>query len=169
MTKSAICKSIASAALGMALAQPAAALAQKKAQHRTSPKAATADIILTNARVYTVDKRQPWAQSVAIKDGKILAVGSVAQVARTRGKATRVVDLGGKMLLPGFGDAHAHPQFGGLTHARCPIVDGKTPDKYQAMIAACVAKKPGNGVVYGIGWAQTNFPDVTPHKEMLDA
>lgn len=165
MTKSAIRTSIASAILVLALAQPAAALAQRKAK----PRAPAADLILTNGRVYTVDKRQPWAQSVAIKDGRILAVGSTAQVARTRGKATRVVDLGGRMLLPGFGDAHAHPQFGGLTHARCPITDGKTPEQYQAMIAACVAKKPGNGVVYGIGWAQTNFPGVTPHKEMLDA
>jgi hypothetical protein len=73
------------------------------------------------------------------------------------------------MLLPGFGDAHAHPMFGGLTHARCPIVDGKTPAAYQALIAACAAKQPGSGTLYGIGWAQTNFPGATPDKTTLDA
>ncbi|MDG2534185.1 amidohydrolase [Sphingomonas sp. HITSZ_GF] len=165
MKERAIRQSIASAALALALAQPGAALAGD----RSKGQAASADVILTNARVYTVDKSRPWAESVAIKDGKILAVGTAGEVARTKGTRTKVVDLGGRMLLPGFGDAHAHPMFGGLTHARCPIVDGKTPEQYQAMIAACVAKKPGTGVVYGIGWAQTNFPGVTPHKETLDA
>lgn len=131
--------------------------------------AETADMILTNARVYTVEKAQPWAQAVAIKDGKILAVGSTAQVARTKGARTKIVDLKGRMLMPAFGDAHAHPEFGGLSHARCPIVEGKTVAQYQALIAACVAKAPGNGTVYGVGWAQTVFPDISPRKETLDA
>lgn len=133
-----------------------------------SPALAQADIILTNGRVYTVEKAQPWAEAVAIKDGKILRVGSKAQVAKTKGAKTRVVDLEGKMLLPSFGDSHNHPLFGGLTHARCPIVDGKTVAEYKALIAACVARTPGTGVVYGIGWAQTNFPDISPRKETLD-
>jgi predicted amidohydrolase YtcJ len=146
--------------LAIALAcAPAAALAQAR----------TADVILTNARVYTVEKSQPWAQAVAIRGGKILAVGPAKQVARTRGKRTRVVDLGGRMLLPAFGDSHAHPLFGGLTYARCPIVDGKTVEQYKTLIAACVAKTPGTGVVYGVGWAQTNFPGISPRKETLDA
>lgn len=129
---------------------------------------APADVILTNGRVYTVEKRQPWAQAIAIRGGKILAVGSVAEVARTKGAATKIIDLGGKMVMPSFGDAHVHPEFGGLTHARCPIVAGKTVEQYKALIAACAAKKPGNGVLYGIGWAQTNFPGISPRKEVLD-
>ena len=148
-------------ALGLALAGTSGAWAAKVA--------GSADIILTNARVYTVEKAQPWAQAVAIKDGKILAVGSAAQVARSKGAGTRVVDLGGRMLMPSFGDAHNHPEFGGLSHARCPIVEGKTVAQYQALIAACAAKIPGNGVVYGIGWAQTVWPDISPRKETLDA
>ncbi|MEE4452176.1 amidohydrolase [Novosphingobium resinovorum] len=128
-----------------------------------------ADLILTNGKVYTVDAAHPWAEAVAIRGGRILAVGSAKAVARRKGARTEVVDLGGRMVVPGFGDAHAHPMFGGLTHARCPITDGKTPEQYAALIAACVAKKPGDGVVYGIGWAQTNFPGISPRKETLDA
>jgi predicted amidohydrolase YtcJ len=72
------------------------------------------------------------------------------------------------MLMPAFGDSHVHPLFGGLTQARCPILEGKTVAGYKAMIAACAAKKPGGDVVYGVGWAQTNFPDISPRKETLD-
>lgn len=149
--------------------RPAAFVALMLASTSAAAQTAPADLILTNGRVYTVERAQPWAESVAIRDGKIVAVGSAAEVARSRGPTTEVVDLGGKMLMPAFGDSHAHPLFGGLTQARCPIVEGKTPAGYQALIAACAAKKPGTGVVYGVGWAQTNFPDISPRKETLDA
>ena len=132
----------------------------------TSP--GPADLILTNARVYTVEKRQPWVQSVAIKDGKILVVGSAAQTARRKGAQTKVVDLGGALLMPAFGDAHAHPLFGGLSQARCPISSGRSVDDYKALIAACVAKTPGTTLIYGVGWGETVFPGNSPRKETLD-
>src|SRR5688572_30790306 len=83
--------------------------------------AAGADLILTNARVYTVEAAKPWAEAVAIKDGKILAVGSAAEVARLKTPGAKVVDLGGRLLMPAFGDAHAHPVFGGMSYARCSL------------------------------------------------
>ncbi|KRB80580.1 amidohydrolase [Sphingomonas sp. Root710] len=130
---------------------------------------AAADLILTNARVYTVEKTLPWAQAVAVSNGRIVAVGSAAQVARRKGAGTRVVDLGGKMLMPAFGDAHNHPLFGGLSQARCPIHSGKTVEDYKKLIAACVEKAPaGGGIVYGLGWTETVFPDGSPRKETLD-
>lgn len=128
-----------------------------------------ADMILTNARVYTVEKSQPWAQAVAIRDGKIVAVGSAAKVARTKGTGTKVVDLGGRMLMPAFGDAHVHPEFGGLSQARCPINSGRNVEEYTALIAACVADNPGTGLLYGVGWGEVAFPDGSPRKESLDA
>src|SRR3546814_15053184 len=76
------------AALVLAIAGGAAPLA---AQQRAS-----ADMILTNARVYTVEARQPWAEAVAIQDGRIVAVGSEAQVGTLRTAATRAVDVGGR-------------------------------------------------------------------------
>lgn len=130
----------------------------------------TADTILTNARIYTVDKRQPWAQSVAIRDGRIVAVGPAAAVARTKGPATKIVDLGGRLVLPAFGDAHAHPLFGALSKTRCALHDGKSVDDYKRIIAKCVADTPGTGTVYGVGWEDALFPpNGVPNKAILDA
>jgi len=129
-----------------------------------------ADLLLTNARVYTVEPTRPWAQAVAIRDGRIVAVGDDAELASLRGDGTRVVDLRGRLLLPAFGDAHAHPQFGGISHSRCPLHDGKTLEDYQKIIAACVEASPGDGVVYGVGWEDALFPpNGVPRKEVLDA
>ena len=131
--------------------------------------AAPADTILTNARVYTVDKKQPWAQSIAIRGGKIVVVGTSAQVARLKGTATRVVDLHGRLVLPAFGDAHAHPLFGGLALTRCPLNSGKTLKAYQALIAKCLERTPGGGPAYGVGWEDSLFPPKgVPRKEVLD-
>lgn len=130
----------------------------------------TADTILTNARIYTVDKKQPWAQSVAIKDGKIVAVGPAAAVAKTKGANTKIVDLGGRLVLPAFGDAHAHPLFGALSKTRCSLHDGKSIDDYKQMIAKCVAEKPGTDTIYGVGWEDSLFPpNGVPNKAILDA
>ena len=129
-----------------------------------------ADLILTNARVYTVESKQPWAEAVAVKDGRIVAVGSSVTVGKLRGAATKTVDLGGKLVLPAFGDAHVHPLFGALSRSRCPLQDGKTIADYQALIAKCVAAAPGDGAIYGVGWSDALFPpNGIPRKELLDA
>ncbi|HEY0622899.1 amidohydrolase [Sphingomonas sp.] len=129
-----------------------------------------ADTILSNARIYTVDKKQPWAQSVAIKDGRIVAVGPAATVAKTKGPNTRIVDLGGRLVLPAFGDAHAHPLFGALSKTRCSLHDGKSIEDYKRIIAKCVADTPGTGTVYGVGWEDSLFPpNGVPNKAILDA
>jgi predicted amidohydrolase YtcJ len=136
----------------------------------SQPSGRTADMILTNGLVYTVEKSAPWAQAVALKDGKIVAVGSSEEIARVRGARTRVVDLGGRLVLPAFGDAHVHPLFGALSRTRCPLHDGKSLEDYQAIIAKCIAAKPRTGTVYGVGWEDSLFPpNGVPRKEVLDA
>ena len=136
----------------------------------TASASPAADLILTNARIYTVDKKQPWAQAVAISDGKIVAVGTAEEAARTRRAHTRIVDLGGRLVLPAFGDAHAHPLFGALSRTRCPLHEGKSIADHQAMIRKCVAQKPGNGTIFGVGWEDSLFPpNGVPRKEALDA
>ncbi|WP_184168397.1 amidohydrolase [Sphingomonas kyeonggiensis] len=133
----------------------------------SAPEAA--DLILTNGRVYTVEEGKPWAQAVAIKDGRILAVGSVAEIAKRKGAKTQVVDLHGRFLMPAFGDAHAHPIFGGMSHARCSLHAGKTLDDYRRIIAECVKKNPGTGTIFGSGFNQTLFPpNGIPNKQLLD-
>ena len=67
-----------------------------------------ADVVYTNGKIYTVNEAQPWAEAVAIKDGRFLAVGSNANVASVTSKDTEVVDLGGKFAMPGTGDPHIH-------------------------------------------------------------
>lgn len=134
-----------------------------------APRQPAADLILTNARVYTVEALHPWAEAVAIRDGRIVAVGKRAAVARRNGRNTRVIDLHGRLLLPAFGDAHVHPVFGGMTYSRCSLRAGKTLNDYRAIITGCIAKTPGTGVIYGVGWEDSLFPpNGVPRKEELD-
>src|SRR5690348_15441745 len=65
-------------------------------------KAQSADTILLHARIYTVDSKHPWAEALAIRDGKILAVGSDREIGRLRGASTEVIDAKGRLVLPGF-------------------------------------------------------------------
>jgi predicted amidohydrolase YtcJ len=73
------------------------------------PAADQADLIFEHAKVATVDRDFSVCEALAIKDGRILAVGSDAEVRKTRGEKTKVIDLGGRMVLPGLGDSHVHP------------------------------------------------------------
>ena len=70
-----------------------------------------ADLVLTGGVVYTVDARRSRHEALAVKDGRIVALGSAAEAAEWAGPRTRTVDLGGRLVLPGFADAHLHPSF----------------------------------------------------------
>ena len=130
----------------------------------------SADLVLKNGRVYTVDDARPWARALAIREGRIVAVGSEQDVSRLVGEGTRIVDLGGKLVLPAFHDAHAHPVWGGLSYSRCPLYAGESPADYQKLIARCVADEPGAGWLVGFGWRDGLFePEGVPTKDLLDA
>ena len=73
------------------------------------PTGTTADVVYTNGKVYTVNEAQPWAEAVAIKDGKFLVVGFASDVEAVTGPATEIVDLDGDFAMPGVVDAHIHP------------------------------------------------------------
>src|SRR5690348_15048491 len=73
-----------------------------------------ADLIITNANVYTVDKSHPRAESVAVIGTHIVAVGTVSEIDAWRGPDTKVIDARGRLVLPGFNDAHVHFMTGGL-------------------------------------------------------
>ena len=77
-----------------------------------------ADVIIRHAKVYTVDAKQPWAQAVAMSNGRIVAVGRDADIAKLRGAKTEVIDAGGRVVLPGFTDAHVHFLDGSLSLLR---------------------------------------------------
>src|SRR5438552_16350729 len=67
-----------------------------------------ADVIVTHAHVYTVNAKQPWAEAIAIRDHRIVAVGSMSAVERWRGPHTQTIDAQGRLVLPGFYDSHIH-------------------------------------------------------------
>jgi predicted amidohydrolase YtcJ len=132
---------------------------------------AAADLLLVNAAVYTLNPEQPWAEAVAIADGRIVEVGSSAEItARYQGE-TR--DLTGRMLLPGFHDAHSHPISGGMQSLQCDLADALTVEETLAMIRDCDAAnppgpEPGDEWLLGGGWNLGLFPDANPHKRLLD-
>lgn len=134
-----------------------------------SPAArAPADLLLVNAAVYTMDPEQPQARAVAIGGGRILAVGSEEAIREAWDGPVR--DLGGRMLLPAFHDAHAHPIGGGMQLAGCDLSAYAEQDALLARIRACAEADPDASWVIGEGWALSAFPpEGNPHRRLLDA
>ena len=128
-----------------------------------------ADLAFVNGAVYTVDAARSWAQAVAVRDGRIIAVGTDADVRTHVGQATEIVDLNGRMLVPGFQDAHVHPVGGGLDMLQCDLHDLSTEDEYLRAIVTYAADHPDREWILGGGWSMDVFPGGTPRKELLDA
>jgi len=126
-----------------------------------------ADLALTGGAVYTVDAVRSWAEAVAIRAGRIVYVGSDAGIRPFIGDKTRVIALGGKMLLPGFQDAHVHPVAAGIELSQCDLNDLETREALLAKLRDCAAKQPGEWLV-GSGWSLPLFPNADPGKELLD-
>jgi predicted amidohydrolase YtcJ len=101
--------------------------------------AAPAELVYRNGIVYTVDRQDSVQQALAVRGGRIVYVGSNAGAARLAGKRTRVIDLHGRMLMPGLVDAHMHPQSGGSRLLNCSLdYQPLTVPQFQARIRACL-------------------------------
>src|SRR5574338_116537 len=96
-----------------------------------------ADLILTNARIYTVDEAHPLADAMTVRGGKVQFVGSSGAAMALKGPSTRVLDLGGKTIIPGMVDAHGHVDNLGLA---LRIVDLTGTSSYDEVIARVVAR-----------------------------
>ena len=118
--------------------------------------------------VYTVDAARPWAQAVAVRGGRIVAVGTDDEIRALIGAATEVVELDGAMLLPGFQDAHAHPPSSGLEMLQCNLSQVYRLGAYERIIAEYAAAHPELGWIVGGGWSMDVFPGGNPSKEILD-
>jgi predicted amidohydrolase YtcJ len=129
----------------------------------------TADLLFVNGAVYTVDAARSWARAVAVRHGRIVAVGADDKVSELRGANTEVVDLGGRMLVPGFQDAHVHPINGGLDKLRCDLSEDHGLDAYLDRIRAYVSSHPDVPWILGGGWSVDIFPGGNPRAETLDA
>jgi len=128
-----------------------------------------ADLLFLNGAVYTVDAARRWAHAVAVRDGRIVAVGTTDDVVDLRGSSTKVVDLGGRMLVPGFQDAHVHPINGGLDQLRCDLSQDHSLEAYLDRIRAYVSSHPAASWILGGGWSVDVFPGGNPRAETLDA
>jgi hypothetical protein len=128
-----------------------------------------ADLVFTNGAVLTMDSANPTASAVAVHQGRIVFVGSDDEVQPLIGTTTRVVDLGGRTLMPGFQDAHVHPISSGLDLAGCDVTDLESRDAVLRRITECSAALPQGEWLVGSNWALPLFPDGNPTREALDS
>jgi predicted amidohydrolase YtcJ len=133
------------------------------------PKKLSADILLLNGHIYTSNPNQPWAEALAIQNDRILAVGDEAQIARLRGPRTLVIDLAGRMVMPGIIDSHIHFQDGSLSLDQFTLDDAYTIPEIQRRIRAFAADHPDRQWLVGRGWLYDAFkPSGLPTKQILD-
>jgi hypothetical protein len=116
-----------------------------------------------------MDAARSSAEAVAVRAGRIVAVGAAAEVERLRGPRTRRIELPGRTLVPSFQDAHVHPAMAGIGLTRCPLHD-LPPDAgvYLETIRAYAAAYPDRPWVIGDGWYMSAFPGGTPTRQDLD-
>lgn len=132
-----------------------------------------ADLVFAGGPVFVANTVRSRATAVAVTNGRIVAVGG-DDVRELIGPRTEVVDLAGRMLVPGFQDAHVHPVSGGLELLRCDLSEATTEPEYLDAIAAYAAAHPSTGAgsetewIQGGGWSMSAFPGGTPTAASLD-
>ncbi|KZN44477.1 amidohydrolase [Pseudoalteromonas luteoviolacea] len=108
-------------------------------------------MVFVNGDIYTVNEDKPWAQAVAIKDNKIIFVGTTEQVQQHIGENTQVIDLKGKMMMPGFHDIHMHPLESGSDATQFTIPEAESTDTYIDLVADAAFQNPNAQWLIGYG------------------
>lgn len=128
-----------------------------------------ADLIITDARVWTVDRKQPEAEAVAVLGDRIVAVGAALEVASWGGPRTKVIDAHGKLVLPGFNDSHVHFLSGGLQLDNIDLKDAASQEEFARRIAErAKSTSPGHWILGGDWDDQQWNPAELPTKELVD-
>ncbi len=128
-----------------------------------------ADKVLRGGAIYTVDATRSWAQALAISGDKITFVGTDSEADAYIGPATTVIELDGKMVLPGFQDSHIHPISAMLKTRMCNLTGLPGLEAYLQKIRQCVRDKPDANWISGAGWSHAYFDDQQrPDKKLLD-
>jgi predicted amidohydrolase YtcJ len=127
-----------------------------------------ADLAFTGGVVYTVDATRSWARAVAVKGERIVAVGTDDEVRDLIGDGTEVIDLRGRMLLPGFQDAHVHPVAAGVDMVQCDLHDAGSLPEYERIVRTYADAHAGEPWIVGSGWSMDVFPGGTPTSDVLD-
>jgi len=128
-----------------------------------------ADLAVMNARIFTSDDDNPWAEAVAVKDERISYVGDNEGIADYVGPNTRVIDARKNMMVPGFIDNHCHHLWIGAINAFMPLLYGaKSIDDVKKTIQAYAAEHPEHPFIMGVGWMYDYVPDRFPTRAMAD-
>jgi predicted amidohydrolase YtcJ len=134
-----------------------------------APADAPADLVLRGGVVRTMDEPRTTASAVAVREGRIVYVGDDAGASALVGDGTEVVELRGRLVLPGFHDTHVHPVSGGIELGDCDLNPAETRAEVLEAVRECAARGPQGAWVRGGGWQLPIFPDGAPSKELLDS
>ena len=128
-----------------------------------------ADLLLTGGRVWTADPSRPWAEAVGVRGGRVVFVGHDAEAARLKGPKTKTIALRGRLVTPGFEDAHLHLMSGARNLERVDLAEETTLAGLQERIRRFAEANPKSPWVVGRGWVYGSFPGGLPTREQLDA
>lgn len=129
---------------------------------------ATADLIIVNGKVHTVDDANRVVQAVAIGGNTIIKVGTNDEIKSVSGSATRVIDAHGATVAPGFNDSHVHFLSGGRSLSDVDLAGLTTLRQVQDKIRVFAADKPADAWIKGRGWLYSPFPNASPTRAQLD-
>lgn len=126
-------------------------------------------IAFINGKIYTVESEQLLVEAILIEDGKISEVGTNELILSKKNRSTWVIDLKGKMVLPGFHDSHAHILEGGYALNLCNLSTEKNIDDYKEKIKKCAEAQSDREWITGIGWKLSLFKNGNPSGEIIDS
>jgi len=131
---------------------------------------AMADKILSRGKIWTGNPGRPWVEAVALRAGRILAVGTNEDVKRTAGRETEVIDLNGRLVLPGFIDSHVHFLNGGFSLMSIQLRDVASKEEFVSRIAAKAKSLAKGEWILNGDWDHTQFsPPELPRREWIDS
>ena len=138
------------------------------ATHANNPMF-TADLIVVNGNIHTMDHSLLTAEALAIHGNRIIAVGSNDDIKKLAGANTTVINAKGRLVLPGFNDAHVHFMSGGFQLSSVDLRDANTPQEFAERIRDFAAKLPRGRWITGGDWDHERWPDAKlPAKELID-
>jgi predicted amidohydrolase YtcJ len=126
-----------------------------------------ADQIFMGGRIFCADSARRFATALAVSGGRIMAIGH-DEIRHLAGPGTRIHELAGGLVVPGFIDAHVHPVQGGLERRQCDLSDFDTREEYLQAVRAYSESRPEVSWITGGGWQLSAFPGATPMREDLD-
>ena len=134
-----------------------------------TPPPAAPSLAVVNARVWTGDPARPWADAVALAGDTIVAVGSSAEVRKLAREGTRVVDGAGRMVVPGFIDAHVHFMSGGFGLTSVQLRDARTPAEFVRRIKDHAARLPRGAWILEGNWDHQHWGGELPRRDWIDS